>query len=324
MDYQPVYLLKLCVIFVKELPEHLNIYSKHSLEKFRLRAASRRSQVAVKEEEKEMESVYPENEIPAHRETSNIEYSVASKKSKIDSRSRKHKRKWTDDETCTLIHIWINYELLYNSKHNFYYNKPERSKAILKMKQQLAEQQIYFECPEILEKMTNLRNYYSAQKRLETSSEKNGAATAELFVSKWKFFSQLDFLANNLIPRNTSSKVSSSVSANSIENSTYNVDSEFNERSQNNAEVLHIRASKELMGKTMQPLDQIQLQKSASTEPPAKSEDDLFCELLGKILNNIPECPEKDIVKIEIQQKLVSLKHSVSSRHITESNQSLH
>lgn len=74
----------------------------------------------------------------------------------------------------------------------------------------------------------------------------------------------------------------------------------------------------------MQPLDQIQLQISASTEPPAKSEDDLFCELLGKILNNIPECPEKDIAKIEIQQKLVSLKHSVSSRHITESNQCLH
>ena len=324
MDPQPVYLLKLCVISIKQLPKHLNIYSKHSRETFRLEAASRRSQVAIKEEEKEMENVYPENEIPAHRETSNIEYNVPSKKSKTNSRSRKHKRKWTDDETCALIHIWVNYELLYNSKNNFYYNKPERSKAILKMKQQLAEQQIYFECPEILEKMTNLRNYYSAQKRLETSSEKNGAAAAEVFVSKWKFFSQLDFLANNLIPRNTSSKVSSSISANSSENSTYTVDSDFNERLPNNAEVLHVRASKEVMGKTMQTLDQIQLQKSASSEPPAKSEDDLFCELLGKILNNIPECPEKDIAKIEIQQKLISLKHSVTSRHITESNQSLH
>lgn len=280
--------------------------------------------MAVKEEEKERESVYLENEIPAHTETSNIEYVVPSKESKTNSRSRKYKRKWTDGEICALIHIWINYDILYNSKHNFYYNKQERSKAILKMKQQLAEQHIYFECLEILEKMTNLRNYYSAQKRLETSSENSDAAEAEVFVSKWKFFSQLYLLANNLIPRNTSSKVPSSISANSSENSEYTVDNDFNERLQNNAEVLNICALKEVMGKTTQLLDQIQLQKSASSEPPAKSEDDLFCELLGKILNNIPECPEKDIAKIEIQQKLISLKHRVTSRHITKSNQSIY
>lgn len=52
---------------------------------------------------------------------------------------------------------------------------------------------------------------------------------------------------------------------------------------------------------------------------PAKSEDDIFCELLGKTLNNIPE---KDIAKIEIQQKFVSLKHNVNNRNISKPNRS--
>ena len=80
--------------------------------------------------------------------------------------------------------------------------------------------------------MTNLRNCYSDQKRLGTSFKKSDVAAAEMFVTKWKFFSQLDFLGVSLVLRKTRSDISSLTSS---KNSAYAVDSNFNGRSQINA-----------------------------------------------------------------------------------------
>ena len=72
----------------------------------------------------------------------------------------------------SLPQIWINWKILYNSKHNLSCKKEKGPNAILIVKQLLTEQNINFQCPEIFGKKNSVRNYYSAQKRLETLFKK--------------------------------------------------------------------------------------------------------------------------------------------------------
>ena len=83
-----------------------------------LEHASRRSQVALEEEEEEKDITHSENEISAQRETFNIKYNNTEQKVKYNIMFKEYLKKRTDEETSALIYIGINYEILYNSNHD--------------------------------------------------------------------------------------------------------------------------------------------------------------------------------------------------------------
>ena len=45
-----------------------------------------------------------------------------------------------------------------------------------------------FSTKEVADKISNLRNYYGAQRRIVEASNKSGATSNEVYDSKWRFF----------------------------------------------------------------------------------------------------------------------------------------
>lgn len=57
-------------------------------------------------------------------------------------------------------------------------------------------------------KLNSLRTYYNKEKRKVEASKKSGAATEELYVSKWTYYDTLDqFLQNQALPRKSVSNM---------------------------------------------------------------------------------------------------------------------
>ena len=107
---------------------------------------------------------------------------------KSDSRGKKKKREWSDDEVECLISLWSRFDVLFNAKHPLYFNKDEKNKAITKIQNEMKENGMDISVKDIAEKIANLRNYYGAQRRMVEASKKSGAGTNEVYESKWKFF----------------------------------------------------------------------------------------------------------------------------------------
>lgn len=143
-------------------------------------------------------SSYSENSIPTHSRTNS------------DLKEKKKKAEWNDQEVQSLILLWSRFEVLFNAKHPLYYNKEEKGKALNKIKEGLELNGWIFSTKDIADKIVDLRNFYGAQRRIVEACKKGGAGANETYESNWKFFNQLNFLNDNLIPRNSKRNISSS------------------------------------------------------------------------------------------------------------------
>ena len=110
---------------------------------------------------------------------------------------KEENRKWTDEETFILIEIWSGYENLYNTKDNDYHNRDKRQKCLLAIEKALSENNITANVKEITKKLTDLKNCYGGQKRL-VEGVRSGDGADAVFVSKWKFYTRLEFLKDSL------------------------------------------------------------------------------------------------------------------------------
>ena len=82
-------------------------------------------------------------------------------------------------EVKELITLWKKEEVLYNLKHENYYNKDEK----LKLWKWIANKLINRGFSKIKEAQTPLRSYYGIEKRKEKSSEASGSGTSDVYVS---------------------------------------------------------------------------------------------------------------------------------------------
>ena len=108
--------------------------------------------------------------------TQNIErHSIENNKriapDKSDSRGKK-KGEWSDDEVECLISLWSWFDVLCNAKHPLYYNKEEKNKAFRKIQNEMKKNSMDISEKDIAEKISNLRNYYGAQRRMVEASKK--------------------------------------------------------------------------------------------------------------------------------------------------------
>ena len=103
-------------------------------------------------------------------------------------------RTWADDENTTLIDVWAQYENLYNTKHKSYFNRDVHQKTLEAVEQKLKVTTIVVTMKQIAKKLTDLKNYYGAQRRMIESSKSSGAGT-----------DSLSFLSDAFTPRRTQS-----------------------------------------------------------------------------------------------------------------------
>ena len=214
---------------------------------------------------------------------------------------REKKRTWPDDDVEVLIESWATKEILFNVKHELYFNKNERQKALEKVKNELDDLGIAATEKEITEKMTALRTYYGA----ETRKSKSGDGADDVYISKWKFYKSLSFLKDSIIPRQTQSNLDSTDML--FSPSFPPSDKTKRKMASKSSETAHI-----LLEKTLDRLDNLNNNKENKVDNSRieKTEDDILCELLLKMLQSIPEGPEKAMFRLELQQKVIMFKYN--------------
>ena len=107
----------------------------------------------------------------------------------------KTKRLWSDDEALLLIKYWKTEEPLYNTKSEKYHIKDEKAKSIKKIALKLHDHGISGVNEEMINEKTGfLKSYYRAGKKKEKASRRSGAGTSEVYISTWKFITELNFL----------------------------------------------------------------------------------------------------------------------------------
>ena len=112
------------------------------------------------------------------------------------------KRDWSDEEVREFILLWKE-EVFYNSRHEKYYNKDEKQKSWKHISSKLISRGLNkIKVAQISENITSLCSYNGIEKRKEKASKASSARTLEVYVSSWRFINNLDFLNDNLIPRN--------------------------------------------------------------------------------------------------------------------------
>ena len=202
---------------------------------------------------------------------------------------------WFDEEVFALIEIWSNFEQLYNVKHSLYRLKDERTKNLDKVQQQLQEKGFEATTKQISEKMVVLKNYFSAEKRKsEASARKSASGREDIYIPKWQFYRHLLFLKDNFTPKATESNIKRKSSEECPSNNKAKV-------SKTNLEISRVASSIENIA------DAFSAKKCVATNDTkiVRSEDDIFGELIVKMLSKIPSSEEKYMLQLRMQQDII-------------------
>ena len=177
-----------------------------------------------------------------------------------------------------------------------------------KIRSTLTEKGIDATAKQITDKLLSLRNYYSVERRKEeAAARKSGSGRDDLYQSKWQFYIHLVFLKDTFTPRNTESnyKRSNRELSNSPDNNAGLVSG--NKSAQDPAHAINRVA--ESMESIVGQLNS--RESSASTLQHPKSEDEIFGEMVIKMIAKIPESEEKYLLKLRIQQDIVQMLYSL-------------
>ena len=215
---------------------------------------------------------------------------------------------WEDDEVFILIDTWSRLDQLYNCQHPKYHLRDEKLKSIEKIRNNLAEKGIEVTTKQIADKFLFLRNYYSARRRKEeAAARKSGSGRDDLYQFKWQFYRYLGFLKDTFTPRNTESnfKRSNRESSNSLDNNTSLVFGKKSGQDPAHARNRVVESMESIVGlfKTRE--------SSASTLQHPKSEDEIFGEMVIKMIAKITVSEERYLLKLRIQQDIVQMLYSL-------------
>ena len=87
-------------------------------------------------------------------------------------------------EVKELITLWKEEEVLYNLKHEKYYNKDEKQKLWKWIANKFISRDFSkIKGAQVNKKITPLRSYYGIKKRKEKSSETSGSGTSDVYLS---------------------------------------------------------------------------------------------------------------------------------------------
>ena len=138
---------------------------------------------------------------------------------------------------------------------------------------------------DITSKFTSLRSYFS-QERAKITASKSGDGADAVIESRWKFFPRLMFLSDNMTPRSVYSTLS-------------NEPADKGKKRKTSAS--HLENVEKLMATAVHCL---QTPGPSETNKTEKSEGEIFCELLVKKLEKLPDGQEKEDVKMKMLMDL--------------------
>jgi len=232
-------------------------------------------------------------------------------------------KRWRDEETLELIRLWQENEILYNNKHAMYYSKEEREKTVRDIQGILADKNIHATFEQIWDKLTNLKCYYGSQKR---EIEHKRSREFKDYESPWKFYSYLGFLDDHLIARKKRDayvnsheyktkgpkrpKFIDECSLYDIKNASPSMVQVYTSPEQpqpNGPGYWHDQPPS--MATAITSTTSNVTTTTTSPSDLSKSEDATFCELMCKMLNQIPESEEKALLKIELQQRVIACRY---------------
>ena len=142
--------------------------------------------------------------------------------------------------------------------------------------------------PQISKKMLSLKNHFSIEKRnVEASSKKSGSGVSNVYNPKWQFYRPLLSLRDNFTPRLTKINLKRSFSSTSTEE----VRSPPIKRDTRLKAISRVADSKADMAQTIRHKRDVApvITEQEKTE---KSEDEIFGEMITKMIAGIPESEE--------------------------------
>ena len=218
-------------------------------------------------------------------------------------------KEWEDEEIEILINFWSQCDPLFNCKIPSYHNRDERSKALEFIRGKLSESSIIVTSKQISDKLTSLRTYFWAEKRKMESSKKSGAGRNELYFSKWRFYEPLMFLSDSFTPRQTESSYSAQENSYPSQETTPNSARAKRGRPSPMEEVIPI------MKAALNKMDESSVNKMPPPRESSNTEDQLFADLICKMMTDIPESFEKATLKLSIQNQIIHLKFVARDQH---------
>eukprot|EP00794_Sanderia_malayensis_P004987 gene4987-5645_t len=242
---------------------------------------------------------------------------VSAKKKKAPKETASKKKKatlkfeWPDHLVEALINEWQQQDILYDVSHPQYHMKDKRRIAIQRIITVFEIQEVspLPSYGEINKKMNSLRTYFVAEKNKANQSRVSGAGANEVYKSRWQFYESLQFLADNVLPRRTESNLTKRNADTPIEEEeneiyAYPVNNKPSAKSAKKTEALK---TDQLLETAITALRQPTVKPSDNSE---RTADKIFGEMVWKMLQEIPDCYAKDIVKMDIQRLLIQAKHS--------------
>ena len=106
---------------------------------------------------------------------------------------------------------WQNHHVLFNASHSQYYIKDKRRIALDSARKNLSNYEPEIDpippVEEMLKKLNGLRTYFNSERNKVEQLKLSENGTDDVYKSSWQFFDQLQFLSDNVTPRNTHSNI---------------------------------------------------------------------------------------------------------------------
>jgi len=193
--------------------------------------------------------------------------------------------------------------------HPDYYDNTVKKHAIERLVLQLKEQDIAVSVEEATAKMHSLRVYFGTQRNKLNDSKKSGAGANEVYQVTWPFFQSMMFLNDNLTSRHTTSNLKRVYNEENIPVSKKSL-KKIKEKDDSNLN--------EMMGEALNAIRRKNLQPVATPVEKEKDSDDLFFEMLAKQFKNVPNTPNKEMLKLDIHRLVVNALYPIRTQSFNQ------
>ena len=240
----------------------------------------------------------------------------------VGGKKRKLKKEpfaWKDEVVQFMIDRWQEEPVLFNIKDPYYHDKTRRSNAVERILMAMEKNRFHPRptVEQLQEKMHSLRCYYNTQhNKVKSSKNQTGQGADAVYKPRWQFYDSLSFLQDMVAPRRT---VSNMDTLPELTSDSLLDDLPAHEKKVSKKKALPSAIEESMMAASSalkviseRSATQPSLPAVPVTPPATKSLDDIFGEAWAKLMTEIPEGYEKDMLRIEVQRTICQGKHAIS------------
>jgi len=234
---------------------------------------------------------------------------------------------WSDEATEALIELWQTKDELFCRNHPYFYAKDYKDRAIEQIRVKMEEKGFHTTTNQILGKIQSLRTYFCSQRAKFQQLKKAGHITDEDSECRWRFYKSLQFLDENMKPRENIKKEKHDMdgsSSNGYEGPGNYMASMAYEPQSHRIEQRFLGNDTTSENKSIKIINN--RNESENQTKFKQYEDQLFGELVGNMISQLPSGQHKDLLKLEIQQMIISAKYDnkvlpINPHHQTSNHQ---